>query len=216
MVATIIGVGMYLGIDGSWKARAARLLVALMLIPLAYLPNLLVAEDWASYRTQPALAALLLLYAAIALFGWLRALRIVRAAPAFALAGLLFCAVVAHRNVVLGFVAPQVKELRMVSAYLQQRQYLQGTSRLYFVPAPWQDSMAPFIRYDEFGTLSSSERWVLQGMVWLILTARHAPTAVLASTAQVGPIADAPIGATVISFDEIVRDAKSPRPVPAG
>ena len=52
--------------------RAIRLALAAILLPLTYLPNLLVAENWSTYRTQVALTSLLWFYTAMALIGWLK------------------------------------------------------------------------------------------------------------------------------------------------
>src|SRR5262249_51108983 len=50
------------------------LALAIALVPLSYLPNLVIAEDWASYRSLGALSALCMVYAWLGLLGIWRAL----------------------------------------------------------------------------------------------------------------------------------------------
>ena len=59
-----------------WKRQIRRPWIhigtAIGLIPLAYLPNLVVREDWATFRTQVALSSLLALYTVLGSIGiWL-------------------------------------------------------------------------------------------------------------------------------------------------
>jgi hypothetical protein len=82
--------------DKGWRALAFLGLAA-GLVPLSYLPNLAVAEEFASYRSIGALSTLLMLYAWLGLWG------IARAAVAFsARSGARLAAL---RTVVLAFAA---------------------------------------------------------------------------------------------------------------
>ena len=98
--------------------------VALVLIPLAYLPNLVVEESlpWPAYRTQSSLSALIALYfglGAVAIWltfrEWLERRVSRRAllggeglAKAVAVAFVAMCVVLANRNVDTLFVEPQM------------------------------------------------------------------------------------------------------------
>jgi len=196
-----------------WRRRSswlARVMLAITLVPLAYLPNLIVQESWASYRTQVALTGLLAVYSVIALEAWLRLLRIDRATPAFMLAAIIGCAWVARHNVETEFTIPQVEELRLVSAYLRSDGNLESAKQVYFVPASWQDSLAPLQRYDEFGIPSSEPVWTPPGIAWLILSGEHSPGANKLGTAIVGPAAQAPKGATVVDLSRALHGLPPP------
>ena len=129
-VATVAAGGIVL-----WLVRrSARPLffvfVAIVLIPLAYLPNLVVEESlpWPAYRTQASLSALIALYfclGALAIWVTLRELlegRLSRSASlvaerlatVVAIAFVAMCVVVANRNVDSLFAEPQLTELRLL------------------------------------------------------------------------------------------------------
>jgi hypothetical protein len=62
-VAVIAGIGLWLHFTKSQSQnKVLRMSVLLMLVPLCYLPNLVIAENWPSYRTQFALASLVVIY----------------------------------------------------------------------------------------------------------------------------------------------------------
>ena len=192
-----------------WRDRSSwvtRSLLAIFLLPLAYLPNLIVQETWAGYRTQIALTSLLALYFVMALAAWLRLLRIDRLTPAFMFAVVLGCAWVARHNVETEFTIPQVRELQLVSAYLRREDNLESAKQVYFVPAPWQDYLAPLVRYDEFGVPSSEAAWTPPGIAWLILSGEHSPGANNLGNALVGPATKAPKGATIVDLDRALHD----------
>ena len=203
-VAVFITRGLWLYFPRSPITRSIRLALATILLFLAYLPNLLVAENFSTYRTQVALTSLVWLYTALALVGWLRGTRWERALPVFAVLAVVTCAGLAARNVTLEFALPQATEYRMVAHALRESK-LQGTKHFYFVLAKWNDTLAPLVRYDEFGLPSSSQPWVPRAMAWLILQARHSRYAALVSSASVGD-GPAPPGSTVIDLGKALRE----------
>lgn len=208
-VSVIFGAFIFIGfclfIFRSNNSRIMKAMLSFSLLPMAYLPNLIVDENWASYRTQSALSSLLILYAAVALFAWLRQFRMLRLAPAIALVAILSSAGVARNNVITEFVNPQTKELKLVSRYLKMHlDNLNGAKQIYIVPSHWQESLAPVVRYDEFGMPSSADQWVPKGMVWLLLKSEHEPTAAKLSTAKVGRLSAAPKGSTVIDLAQAI------------
>jgi hypothetical protein len=75
VAAVVVAAGIVLLHARSGRAAFGFLGLALVLVPLAYLPNLAVAEDLASYRSIGALASLLAVYAWLGLWGIGRALR---------------------------------------------------------------------------------------------------------------------------------------------
>ena len=204
-VAAFIAGGLWLYFPGSRITRLTRTALAAILLPLGYLPNLLVAENWSSYRTQSALSSLVWLYTAIALVGWLRRTRLQRSLPIFAVLAVITSAALATRNVMLEFALPQALEYRMVARALRESR-LEGATHFYFVLATWSDSLAPVVRYDEFGCPSSSAPWVPTAMAWLILQARHSSyTDVVSSASTVGH-GPAPSGFTVIDLAKALRE----------
>ena len=176
--------------------RGARpllyVLVGLILIPLSYLPNLVVAESWAAYRTQVAVSSLIALYAcfgAIAIWltlrDWLKA-RISRqallASERLALSlSVLFVAVsvvVAAKNVLTLFVEPHITEQRLLRS--QVAALPNGVQRVAFVltdpftedgrwPTTSREGMSNLVVYDEFGLPSSDLPWTLEPALYLVL-----------------------------------------------
>ena len=129
-VATVAAGGIVL-----WLLRRATrpwlyVVLGLVLIPLAYLPNLVVEESipWPTYRTHVALSPLIALYfclGALALWvtfrEWLQgrvSRRVVHAsesvATALAVAFVAMCVVIANRNVDTLIAEPQLRELRLL------------------------------------------------------------------------------------------------------
>ena len=204
-VTVFISGGLWLCFPGSSITRAIRLALAAILLPLTYLPNLLVAENWSTYRTQVALTSLLWFYTAMALIGWLRWIRSERSLPAFVVLAVIICAGLANRNVTLEFAVPQATEYRMMAHTLRESK-LQGTKNFCFVLANSTGTLAPVVRYDEFGLPSSSQPWVPQAMAWLILRNRQSPYADLVPSALTVRGGPAPAGCTVIDLGKALSE----------
>ncbi len=66
-IGVFIAVGICIYLRGNLKERLFQVALAAILIPLSYLPNLVIAENWSAYRTQSGLSALIVFY----LFIWL-------------------------------------------------------------------------------------------------------------------------------------------------
>jgi hypothetical protein len=207
IMAGFIGFGLW----SYWRIHAPRLriqkaILALWLIPLCYLPNLLVQENWASYRTQIALTSLLVLYGIIAVIGWLQWLH-----QDHHISGLMTIIVVltawfAHRNVVSEFIKPQVEEIAYITSYLDHKSCLKTSQLIYLIPSKWQDSRASFVRYDEFGRPSSSAPWAIQGIVWIILRQENNPAAAKMVNAKIGLPNDVSNGICVLDFHHVLSD----------
>ena len=165
---TVIGLTLY------WRNRglslAWRIPLALLLVPLTYLPNLVVAVNEAAYRTAPALTAIVLLYATLALLGRLtiwRPLNLQRVGPILVLTLIGLAAFSAARNVTTEFAVPQHEEWLRVRTALSQPPVTRA-ARIYFRTASTRDSLAPVVRWDEFGVPSISKPWVPVAMAWLM------------------------------------------------
>lgn len=151
MIVVPVAIALHLrGTEGRW----VRGLVALALLPLCYVPNLVVAENRSSFRTMPALAVIVLAYYLIVLRGQFgrtrqRLYRVI-------LGTLVAVGLVSAATTPMRLVArPQVRELAAV------RSALAGLSEQHrtigVIPADFRASMAPFVMYEEFGYPSTSE-----------------------------------------------------------
>jgi hypothetical protein len=171
-IALVAAVGIVLlHLDKGWEALGFLALAA-VLVPLSYAPNLVVAENFASYRSLGSLSALLMLYLWFGLWGIARAVPRLRgrtvlvaggvAMAAFALTGV----VLAARNVTTLFAKPQSLELEMMRSALHTSSPIR---RVVFVKPFVGEGAAPLVRYDEFGVPSSYLPWVPVPAVRLIL-----------------------------------------------
>jgi hypothetical protein len=191
LVATVAGSGILLLL---WH-RGAPLLPSLgigaALIPLSFLPNLVVAENSLTYRTQVSLSALIALYACLGALGiwlilraWLeprvsgQALTAAaRTAAALSMAFVAASVFFAAKYVYTLFVEPQSTEFRTIRS--QVAALPAGVQRIAFVETGYDQGMAKFIFSDEFGVPSSAKPWSLAPAVLLILRqqGRLAPSA---------------------------------------
>lgn len=181
LVAVVATGGMLLWLLRRGARPLLYAVVAVILVPLAYLPNLVVTENWAAYRTQVSLSALIALYScfgALAIWltfrDWLRARfsrPAMRASERLALAmSVVFVAasvVVAARNVLTLFVEPHITEQRMLRS--QVAALPDGVPRVAFVLTDWHGGLTDLVAYDEFGLPSSTRQWTLEPAVDLIL-----------------------------------------------
>ena len=185
-VAAVVAVLAVAGVPLLLRQRRARnpllfLGIAAALVPLTYLPNLLVRENLAYYRTQLAIISLVVLYACAGAVGiwltlrdWLeprisgRALRATtRLALVAAVAAVAASTALAARNVLTLFVLPQAAELRLLRS--QVASLPTGVRRVAFVGTPYNLGISHLVRYDEFGLPSTSHPFVSQPIVLLML-----------------------------------------------
>ena len=147
------------------------------LAPLSYLPNLIVAENWASYRTQVALSGLFVLYGVLAFVGWTRTVSRERVGPPVAYSIAVAVSFWASYTILTEFAVPQIIDAHIVARAVERATKTPGITRLVLVTGNPSTTFAPYVRYDEFGTLSSSVPWALKAMAHLltshILTERH-------------------------------------------
>lgn len=155
--------------------------LALALIPLSYLPNLVVAENWAAYRTQVSISSLIALYFSLGAIGiWLtfadwikprvsgQALVVAeRFAVGVALVFVAASAFVGSRNVTTLIAEPQATELRLLRG--QVAALNAGVPRIAFVETDWHGGLTNLVVYDEFGLASSVRPWAHEPSVDLIL-----------------------------------------------
>jgi hypothetical protein len=180
-VAAVAIVGILLLLERRSASPLLHLGVGLLLIPLCYLPNLVVKENVPSFRSQGALSSLIALYFCIGALGiWLTVrdrlrprlsrdhlLGVERLALVTATAFVAASAFFAAKNVTTLFVEPQSTELRMIRS--QVAALPQGVSRVGFVSTPYYWGATKLVIIDEFGLPSTSQLWTLEPSVLLIL-----------------------------------------------
>ncbi len=165
--ALLIAFGVILGCSGSWRQRIGLFACVSALVPLTYLPNLLVAENFTSYRSEIALLALTTLLLLVAVRNGVQKLHCrdrVFTCAAFGLAIVL--SLTAYFNLLNFFAVPQTLELTLLREQVQGKFGInQSRHPLLFKR---EDSLAPFVRYDEFGMPSSAQTFARTPMQVLL------------------------------------------------
>ena len=180
-----------------------RAVLAFVLVPLCYLPNLVVSEDRSSFRSQPALAAIVFAYCVIVLFSQFVGGRRWIARTLLA-AGLVAGGITAGRNVVAYFAAPQARELALVR---QTVNALPPEARLVgVVPSDYRDSLAPMVMYDEFGYPSTALPWSVYTLTWLAMRERMAGDTAAFHVTDARDAAVVPDA--VIDWGQVLRDGR--------
>ena len=154
-VLACIGGGLWRYFRGDRGERLRKCAIAGSLLLLGSLPNLVVEEDQSSYRTMPALASLVVVFAYLAFRGYAgRAAASVRAHAVLGVAAAA-CAVSAVWHVQTYLVAPQVRELALVRAALERADLSRINGiRVIRPPRRQRNTLAPLL-WREFGLPSS-------------------------------------------------------------
>jgi hypothetical protein len=204
-VAIVGSCGMVLYFRGDIKERLLKVAIALCLIPMSYLPNLLTGENWSSYRTQLALTSLVLVYACFALNGYVRLLyrRIGDQVQTVVLGVAAFAAMLlATYNVQAYWAFPLSLELRMMKSQLTSGN-VRDARTIYVIGSNWMDSVAPTVRYDEFGLPFSAQPWGSEPAVHVLLR-EMGYLSVPVQIAPVGGPIKPPDGALVVDMRKLV------------
>jgi len=155
--------------------------IGVILIPLSYLPNLVVQDMWPPIRTQVAVSSLIALYVCLGVLGLWVTLRdylrprvsgrtlkaIEHTALALSVAFVGVSAFSAARSVTTLIVEPQMTELRLLRSQVAALPV--DVPRVAFVLTDWNGGMTDLVVYDEFGLASSVRPWVLEPSVYLLL-----------------------------------------------
>jgi hypothetical protein len=161
VVSLLLSVGMLLFFRGGVRARLLQFSLAICFLMLCYLPNLAIAENFATYRTQVAMEALIFFYCGLSFTGIVQTC-IRNGSVTICSAGLIaFCLLnllAAHFHVQTFFVTPQTLELNLVKAQLSGEFGPGLQKKPLFLTR--EESFAPFSRYDEFGLPSMAQTWV--------------------------------------------------------
>ncbi|HEY7123326.1 MAG TPA: hypothetical protein VH540_05200 [Ktedonobacterales bacterium] len=173
-IAALVGVfafvGLFFFLKGEWAERSGKFVIALVLLPLAYLPSLVFQQEWGWYRTEVAMTSLLVIYVACAVLGCFHSLSLQKGTVATAL--LIMAALVgsigAANNVTRYIVLPEAQEYGILVNQLRSPALATATS-IYFISPDCSQGVSPLIRYDEFGLPSTCQPWGPPAMVYLIL-----------------------------------------------
>jgi len=171
MVGIFVITGLLWHFRGRFTERLVVSLGALLLLPLSYLPNLVVAENWSSYRTQSTLTSLIVVYVFFAAWGYRRFLPSSFSGQELTLElgiAALISSILATYNVTTYFTVPQARELAWIRTQLAQAD-LTRVHSIYIIGVKSGDTLAPALRYDEFGLPSSAQPWCPWSMVHLSL-----------------------------------------------
>jgi hypothetical protein len=158
------------------QLRLLRTLCVVACLPLAYLPNLLVNEDWSSFRTLTGMEMIV----AFGISGGLISLSQVKDVrwTRVATSGTLMLALagvgLAAYTVNVEFAVPEMAELNFATQQLVA-QDRPGATEVIFFQSKISDTIAPIAISDEFGVSSAAESWAAAPLVYLVLSERHSP-----------------------------------------
>ena len=171
-VLGIIGGGLWRYFRGGRGERLRKCAVAGSLLLLSSLPSLAVEENSSGYRTMPALASLVVLFAYLAFRGYAgRAAASVRAHAVLGVAAAA-CAVSAAWHVHTWLVAPHVRELALMRSALEREDLSRIRGVRVIRPPPWQRNPPAPLLWREFGATSSASGPAPRNMVVLLLRER--------------------------------------------
>jgi len=139
-----------------------------LLVPLvalaSYLPNMLIAESWAAYRSLVAIESI---FCILFLLGIWSLLSLVEESKQKNLALVMVTGlmVLTQSNIYKGFIAPQQAEYWALTNALAENPGREYQGRLMFdISAPIYDAFSARHRYDEFGNTSLATPWAPRGI----------------------------------------------------
>jgi hypothetical protein len=182
IVAAVAIAGIFLLLDHEGVHSLLCVAVAAVLIPLSFMPSLVVEENSPTYRVQVALSSLIVLYTCLGVLGiwltirdWLQPrvsgealVAAERLALAVAVAFVGTSALVAAKHVKALVVDPQRTELRLIRS--QVAALPAGVTRVGYVQIAWNQGLRTGFPFsDELGIASSARPWTAEPAVLLIL-----------------------------------------------
>ncbi|UYP74338.1 glucosyltransferase domain-containing protein [Pantoea dispersa] len=134
----------------------------LFFLVAAGIPNLLVSEDWAAYRTVIALSLITTSAFIAGLFVIFNKLKITTSASIVCLViAVLSCML----NIQKGFSTPQQREYQLLSSAIIENVPAEYSGQLYYrIDSDNLPAVAKSKKYDEFGSLSLGMPWSFAGM----------------------------------------------------
>jgi hypothetical protein len=177
----VVCLTLLLGVTVALLARrpreAAQIAAGVALLPIAYLPSLVSAECWASYRSLGPMSALLLVLLALALAVLLRAAftRWSAACSLLLLTSVLIAGRAAGRSVHTYIAAPQAAELALMRE-LTPVENTEHVREIWVIQPQWEQRPTELWRYDDFGIPSSFQEWCNGPMFRLIALESEHPS----------------------------------------
>ena len=154
---------------GTFREFLEKSGIALFLLPLSHVPNLVIVENSASYRTLSSITSLIVIYVFFAFRGYVDRLRRFRFHMLLANAAMgslaICCALTAAWQVRTFMVAPQFQELEFMRSHLNPES-LSRVRSIQVIRPPYPD--AAFLQ-GEFSIPSSYPEWNPRPMVFLLL-----------------------------------------------
>lgn len=171
--AVIIFSGIYFWFDGSILRRFLKSFVILMLLPLSYFPNIIVTENWASYRSMIALSALWVILIFFSTKGYLK--QIVKLEPYVSKLGrfvlmlwTLLAIILSIYNSAVYLILPAFLEHRIIHSEIIEMDVKAGDT-IYVSMPNYFDSSSPYFYGDEFGIPTTAYPWGAANLTKLVL-----------------------------------------------
>lgn len=167
-IAACIAFGLLVGPAREFWRRITSIGLAILCLPLGYLPNLITAENWSSARTLPVVMTLVSLMTVRA-FQNVKRHWMLLTVPIVSVA-LLLGALQWYRaatNVYRDMVVPQELEYRALRVAIHKA-VANNPARLVVYPASWSDGLSNEISFDEFGIPSLEHPNYVIGFVRLM------------------------------------------------
>lgn len=144
------------------SSGAIKLFIFICMAIGSYIPNLVIKESWAAFRSLVALELFACTIVILGVFTLVEKLKIVtQAIPIF----LILIIISASYNIVSGFVIPQKSELISLATDISDHVDKNFTGRLMFdITKPAYNAFSSTQRYDEFGNISLAAPWAIKGM----------------------------------------------------
>lgn len=165
----IIGLWFYFGSTIRFGLKLTYIILSTLFIPMSYLPNLAIEENWASYRSQVGLECTILVLCFLAGQGiYFSSGPLRQFLKSIGLVAVYLVILYTIHNEIVEFVLPQYTELGLIRYQIDEGE-LPYTKKIYLVPASPGQSIAPGVRYDEFGIPSTYVSWAQQTSVYVVL-----------------------------------------------
>ena len=175
-VLSLMIIGSFFYLDGTFKRKLTLIGISLLFIIFSYTPNLVVTSSLPSYRTQVALAALLLLFFYLSMEGLIKLFQ--NRAYQYRIRNLCLAIILpvfsiwSMYNVIVTIVIPQFTELANIRMQLPVSK-LESIDKIYYIVPEESNnqtiSMSPLRKYDEFGLPSSVASWAQKNAVYIVL-----------------------------------------------
>lgn len=143
----------------------------LIFLMLSAMPNLLVNESWAAYRTITTIAMIATAIFLTGIFTLLQKITFSKNYYYIAIAGVM---ILANNNIQVGFSTPQQIEYNLLSKEVIRVVPREFTGEIYYrLISADLSKIASSTKYDEFGTLSLGIPWVFNGMAYSVKTGNN-------------------------------------------